>query len=494
MKLEEIERKLSAARTRLIIDKPFLGALTLRLPLQAASSTWCETTATDARKFYYNPEYIDQLTLAQTQFILAHEALHCALSHFARRQHRIKQRWDVACDYAVNPLLVNDGLTPPPNALLEDSYRGMTAEEIYPFIEENPEECTLDKHLYDNQEDGGQSDKDPSQNAQNEKDIQQQQQSQSSSPQQRDRQRSGQGNHRQPNDSREPDNSPERSNSDANSQPQPNQGAAHDKSTQPSPQQSEHPRPRRENIPAPLQQNDQNQGQTQNEQQPAQSPLAMQAPAPLSEQEREELKVQWQQRLAGAAQQAMQAGKLGGAMARLVDHLLQPQLPWRSLLAHYITCSARDDYSYVRPNTRRGNPAIFPGLRSDEISIAVVLDTSGSIKPNEMREFLSEINAIKSQLRARIIFHACDAAMAADGPWIFEAWQEFKLPQAISGGGATDFRPAFEWLQSLDVAPNLLIYFTDAEGSFPESCPTFPVIWLVKGRLPVPWGQRVQLN
>ena len=34
--LERIETKLAAARTRLILDKPFLGALVLRLPMQAA--------------------------------------------------------------------------------------------------------------------------------------------------------------------------------------------------------------------------------------------------------------------------------------------------------------------------------------------------------------------------------------------------------------------------------------------------------------------------
>jgi predicted metal-dependent peptidase len=62
--------------------------------------------------------------------VLAHEALHCALSHFARRQHRVKQRWDVACDFAINPLLVKDGLKPPPGALVLDVYEGMTAEEI----------------------------------------------------------------------------------------------------------------------------------------------------------------------------------------------------------------------------------------------------------------------------------------------------------------------------------------------------------------------------
>ena len=104
MDIDAIETKLTAARAKLILDKPFLGALVLRLPMAAADPNWCATTATDARRFYYNPEYIDSLSMSQTQFMLAHEALHCALSHFARRQHRVQHRWDLACDYAINPL------------------------------------------------------------------------------------------------------------------------------------------------------------------------------------------------------------------------------------------------------------------------------------------------------------------------------------------------------------------------------------------------------
>ena len=77
MDIEKIETKLAAARTKLILDKPFLGALVLRLPMVAADDKWCPTTATDARKFYYNPEFIKSLSMPQTQFMLAHEALHC---------------------------------------------------------------------------------------------------------------------------------------------------------------------------------------------------------------------------------------------------------------------------------------------------------------------------------------------------------------------------------------------------------------------------------
>ena len=81
---KDAETKLAAARTRLILDKPFLGALVLRLPVKEGNPGWCRTTATDAKTFYFNRAYIDRLSLSQTEFILAHEALHCALQHFAR--------------------------------------------------------------------------------------------------------------------------------------------------------------------------------------------------------------------------------------------------------------------------------------------------------------------------------------------------------------------------------------------------------------------------
>ena len=142
---DQIETKLSAARTRLILDKPFLGALVLRLPMVEADPAWCRTTATDARAFYYNREFIEALSLDHVQFMLAHEALHCALAHFARRQHRVKHRWDVACDHAINPILVEDGLRPPPGTLLLDEFKDMTAEEIYPYIKDDTDEETLDR-------------------------------------------------------------------------------------------------------------------------------------------------------------------------------------------------------------------------------------------------------------------------------------------------------------------------------------------------------------
>ncbi|MEW8586261.1 MAG: VWA-like domain-containing protein, partial [Candidatus Thiodiazotropha sp.] len=117
-----------------------------------------------------------------------------------------------------------------------------------------------------------------------------------------------------------------------------------------------------------------------------------------------------------------------------------------------------------------------------------------SIQDHEMGEFLSEINALKGQMRARITLLACDSAIAEEAPWTYEAWEDFQLPERITGGGGTSFEPVFEWISAQGIRPDLLVYFTDAEGAFPEYAPHYPVIWLVKGKQPIPWGQRIQLN
>lgn len=403
-----VQTKLAAARTRLILDKPFLGALVLRMPLEMGDPSWCITAATDAKKIYFNYQYINQLHGSETQFVLAKQALHCALSHFARRGHRIKHRWDLACEYAINPLLLDEGFSAPPGTLIEDSFIGMTAEEIYCCLQDKDDG---DADISNNEDEGNDETTDPTETEGSNPPPQEQQQ-----------------------------------NSD--------EGSADN--------------------------SDNNHGSPQ--------------PATMSQQQQDNLSVQWQQRLAGAAQQAQQAGKLSESMARLVEFMLQPKLPWRALLARHMTATARDDYNYSRPSSRRGDPSIYPSLRSSQVNMVVALDVSGSIGDKELNEFLCEIDAIKGQLRARISLLACDAELADGSPWIFESWEEFSLPKTFTGGGGTDFRPVFDWVEKQDQAPGLLVYFSDCVGKFPDYQPNYPVIWLVKGREKVPFGQRIQLN
>jgi predicted metal-dependent peptidase len=369
--------RLAAARTRLILDKPFLGALALRLALIEVGAERCRSTSSDGISLYYNRAYIDSLDVAQTQFALSREALHCALLHFYRRGNRDPVLWQIACDHAINSLLIDDGLTPTPDTVFLPEFSGMTAEEIYPLLEHGEQ-------------------------------------------QQQTGRRDGEQDPRQP-------------------------------ATLPGAQ--------------------------------AQTPG-----------EREMLAAKWRQHLAAAAQMALQAGKLSAQMARVVDIFLQPKLPWRNLLAEQLSARARTDYSYTRPSSRRGDPAVFPGLRGEEIDLVVAVDSSGSIREQEIEQFFSEIDAIKGQIRARITLLCCDAEIGADFPMYFEPWEEFRFQPRLSGGGGTDFRPVFRWIERQDMHPEALVYFTDACGAFPEREPGYPTLWLVKGKQEVPFGARIQLN
>jgi len=163
-------------------------------------------------------------------------------------------------------------------------------------------------------------------------------------------------------------------------------------------------------------------------------------------------------------------------------------------LAQHLSPTARNDYSYTRPSIRRGDPAVFPGLHSEEIDLVVAVDTSGSIRESEIGQFFSEINAIKGQVRARIALLCCDADIDEESPVFFEAWDEFKFEGRVKGGGGTDFRPVFRWIDQQDMKPDTLVYFTDACGEFPEREPPYPTVWLVKGKEKVPFGVRIQLN
>ncbi|RLJ67635.1 putative metal-dependent peptidase [Sulfurisoma sediminicola] len=408
--------KLAAARTKLILDKPFLGALVLRLPLVEAGA-WCRTTGTDARKLYYNPQWIDSLTTAEVQFALAHEALHCALGHFARRGHRVQRKWDLACDFAINPLLMDEGLKPPLGSQVLDLYRGMAAEEIYPCIDDELDNETLDDHVWDG-DDGGQGGGGGEQD-----DVQ------------------GKGG----SDPQEID---------------PDAGGA-------TPQKAGAGGTAGDGPDGP--------------------------PPPLSAKEKEQLQNQWQRHLAAAAQRAREAGKLSGNLARLTDTALAPQVSWRAALAQYLSQAARDDYTWLRPSRREGD-VIWPSLRSHSGEIFIALDTSGSIADADLAQFVGELNAIKGTLPVRITLFACDSDLHADTPWICEPWEEFRLPRKFEGGGGTAFAPVFDWVEKSGGHPDALVYFTDAEGEFPKVAPNYPVLWLIKGKAPVPWGRRIQLN
>lgn len=123
---------LSAGRTRLVLDHPWLSALIFRLrPRPARLDEGITTVATDGRELIFSPAFVEKLTPDEQAGVLAHESLHCGFLHHARRGARDPQRWNIAADYAINVLLLDAGVSLPAGGLVDPKYRGLSAEEIY---------------------------------------------------------------------------------------------------------------------------------------------------------------------------------------------------------------------------------------------------------------------------------------------------------------------------------------------------------------------------
>lgn len=128
-------RRLQAARTSLLLGQPFFGVLALQLRLKEdpdAGTAW-----TDGHTIAFDPEFTEKCTQDELTAVFAHEVLHCACGHPWRRDARTHERWNHACDYAINAILRDAGFKLPTSALLDPQYDGKFAEWIYDRLPES---------------------------------------------------------------------------------------------------------------------------------------------------------------------------------------------------------------------------------------------------------------------------------------------------------------------------------------------------------------------
>lgn len=127
------------ARSKLVLKNQFFG--TLALYLQPEPDEKIGTAATDGRVLKYNEEWLEEVKqkygIEAVITIIAHEVLHCALGHVWRRGTREALLWNIASDYATNIILKESGFKLPPEALVNETYTGKTAEDIYALLQKN---------------------------------------------------------------------------------------------------------------------------------------------------------------------------------------------------------------------------------------------------------------------------------------------------------------------------------------------------------------------
>lgn len=143
--------RLTKARVRMLLKHPFWGNLATRMKLIEASD-WCQTAATDGRNFYYCDDFIKKLDDDELVFLFGHEVGHCIYDHIGRRGDRQPQVWNMANDFLVNDMLVENNVGKKITAvpiLWDPKYRGKTSEEIYNELIANATkiQVTLDMHM-----------------------------------------------------------------------------------------------------------------------------------------------------------------------------------------------------------------------------------------------------------------------------------------------------------------------------------------------------------
>ena len=138
--MHDLPRKIARSKVRLMLDKlskgwGFYASVLYQMPMVEKSSL--PTMATDGKSIFYNAEFTDALSEAELDGVKVHEAYHRILKHHLRMGKRDAELWNIACDYAINPIIIQSGLVLPEGALIDAKFKGMSAEKIYDLLKQD---------------------------------------------------------------------------------------------------------------------------------------------------------------------------------------------------------------------------------------------------------------------------------------------------------------------------------------------------------------------
>lgn len=210
--------------------------------------------------------------------------------------------------------------------------------------------------------------------------------------------------------------------------------------------------------------------------------------------------MEWKQAINNAVANAKAVGKMPGDLARFVEDLVEPQVPWAEKLRAKMTRKiASNHHSWRRFNRRRmvTQNMVMPGRTGHGCqTIVYVGDTSGSISDDEHRVTLSELAAILNDVNPEKVYVLwCDANINRVDEIETVSDMEMIFEKGAPGGGGTDFRPPFEWVEDKGLEPDALVYLTDMYGPFPDHDPGYPVFWIsTTEKDDAPFGEVIHVN
>lgn len=202
------------------------------------------------------------------------------------------------------------------------------------------------------------------------------------------------------------------------------------------------------------------------------------------------------QLVARAVATARQRGLMPAHLEAELGEVLNPRVPWQDVLRRFLTEMRPCDYSWARPARRMVSSGLYmPSITGAGAmrDLAVVVDTSGSVSDDELRQFFGEfIGAVEACSPGAVRLVWCDAEVAGDERWQTTPSAE-ELARCVKrlGGGGTDMTVGLDALE--DDPPQAAVVFTD--GGTPFGGPRgFPVLWAITGDDVSPWGETVRVT
>jgi predicted metal-dependent peptidase len=162
-------------------------------------------------------------------------------------------------------------------------------------------------------------------------------------------------------------------------------------------------------------------------------------------------------------------GTVPAGLERWADsELAAPTVPWRKVLAGMVRrvaalTTGRTTYTYSRPGRRRLPSIITPAMRSPKVTIAVVIDTSGSMGEHDLATALAEVNGVVKAVGGRIQVLTCDADASEAKP--VRSGRDVRL----TGGGGTDMRVGIAAAEKLTPAVDAVVVITDGWTPWPTT-------------------------
>ena len=461
--LSESALRVSDCVTELLRKQPFFGSLVLRLPLRPDPTR--ETLATDGHEIRYSPRWVAETEAHLIETAMARVVMACALKHHTRRGERDPERWQMASQLVTHALIRDAGFTLPPDA---EAWDDLSVEQAYDRLP-TPEDG-------DSGDDGDASSGAAGAGASA---------AGESSPDGSDDDTGGPADSNDGGDGR-------------NSSGEQNGGAEEDRADGEKPHGDgggENGQGEEGASDAPPSHDPSGTGEVMDAgSRSGGDGNSIETPVDVAAEEQA-----WDEAMHQALNIARAEGKVPGQVEETVKGAHASTLDWRTLLRRYMTDAAKSDYSWSLPNRGLIDSGLYlPSIRSEGMeTIAVIIDTSGSLPAATLAEFWAELRQVAAEIRPeRVVVLQVDAAVqdAAD-----HAPDDLPAEIALKGRGGTDFRPGFEWLDEQGVRPAVCLYFTDMEcSSYPDTEPSFGVVWVNWSDPPEdwnrePWGERIDI-